>query len=173
MFKLWFENLSARRIYVYNRTHQIEEIKKHGLDKHSGVYGSGVYFTYDLESQLKPSMFAYGPHIVKSLLTLDAFLILDPAFAKKYNGTYNVSDQARNEKDKELLVRLDSMMNHDNTTRLAKILHEKGIARRYNGLLYISPVDGHSGVVYSLSLIRPESYAKSSKELGRWFPVNY
>ncbi len=172
MFKLWLENLSARKIYVYNRTNQIENNKKYGLDKKSGPYGSGVYFTYDLESQLKQPIMR-GRHIIKSLLTLDNFLILDPVYSRKYNGTYNLSDQTKNEKDKELLTRFDSMMNHENTTKLAKILTEEGVTRRYNGLLYISPSEGHVGVVYALSLIRPVSYADSAKVLGRWFPIVY
>ncbi len=85
--------------FVYHRTKSVESIQgmmKDGFQPGNGaMYGKGGYFTYELESQLSPSMKTYGDFITKFYVSnLSAYLIFDEDMAKLVLGSkWSIRDQ--------------------------------------------------------------------------------
>ena len=82
---------------AYHRTDpdNVIPIAKTGFRPGGGaMYGKGWYFTYDLDSQLRPNMNHYGSAIIKARVDLKGVLIFDYNIAKKVLGKkYTLVDQ--------------------------------------------------------------------------------
>jgi hypothetical protein len=96
-----FEEVYGNNAFVYHRTSDIKNIKlllKKGIRTgEQGKYGTGLYSTYTLESQLNPRMEnSYGQVIIRFKINLQGYLILDLIEAKKvYGNNYKLQDQIK------------------------------------------------------------------------------
>ena len=90
-----------RTATVFHRTKDISSVSgilSTGFMPGRGkMYGSGLYTTFDIESQLSHNMSIYGPYIVKFIVKdLDQYLVFDPEEAKKiHKGNWELNDQLK------------------------------------------------------------------------------
>lgn len=101
-FKNWLlseEIFPNKTATVYHRTDSTDNIQNILSSKFTpgagGLYGSGLYTTFDLKSQFTDYMSRYGEYILKFKVTnLDKYLILPINVAKYVLGNnYRISDQ--------------------------------------------------------------------------------
>jgi hypothetical protein len=172
---LFKEQIVGANTFVYHRTRNpkaVKNILKKGiLTGDQGIYGTGLYSTYDLESQLNQIMEkSYGDIIIKFKINLQGYLILDQLEAKKvYSKNYKLQDQIRilNIKiiDKNIIEDIkffdDSPPNI--TSNMAKTLVDAPeIKTKIKGLIFTSIQDGKVSVTYNLDSIIPVSYTTTN-----------
>lgn len=162
---------------VFHRTRKedtVDFISKAGFSSGpTGLYGQGVYTTYNLGSQMNDKMLrAYGPYLIKAVVNLSSkFLIFDPKVAKQVY-----------KKDIGLDEQLESFGLSKSTTSkkvLDFVTKMPGIEKKVSGLVFTGATDGNVVVVYDPKLIIPvswvyadEDYMKLSDLDGRWSKIS-
>lgn len=197
------ENIVGRQGVIYHRTSQIglENIKNTGFKVGAGAhYGEGVYFTYDLESQLRENMIRlYGEYIIKSRMFIDKFLIFDKKVSKLvYGKELNIHEQIElhkfdYEKEfgnsgykddfEETVWKADEAFDLDDQVSMsafAKDIYEYSnlfIQKYINGIIYFGgKQDGNAGVIYNERILQPMQYCQydvyelEDKEKPEWHP---
>lgn len=167
------EDIAGKLGFVYHRTPAVKNVKsieKNGFQVGNGAhYGHGIYFTYDLKSQLRKDMSRYGNTMLKMKLKLDKFIILDKYIAQKvYGKYYKLSDQMKilefpvNDTTKKIIEDAEkSIEKHNERSHFggfARDLYksnENTIMKYCNGLMYYGGHnDGNAGVVFRTELIQ-------------------
>ena len=169
------EEVYGNQAIVCHRTkslNNIENISKSGFKAgHGAMYGTGIYFTYDLDSQLNSFMHnQYGNYLIKSRLYLDKFLIFDYEVAKKvYGKKYTLMGQFKELKipiqdDSKIIMysnKLHSKEGLVGSSYIAQKIYSNyydNLKNYVNGIMYYGKHDGRAGVVYNENLIHPISY---------------
>ena len=94
-------DLNGSTVTVYHRTRDVstpEAVCSVGfLAGPHGLYGSGIYSTYDLRSSYQSgNMRAYGGYVIKGQVDLNGFVIFDYPVAKEvYGSNYSLADQIK------------------------------------------------------------------------------
>lgn len=95
-------DLNGSTLTVYHRTRDVstpEAVCGVGfLAGPHGLYGSGIYSTYDLLSSYQSgNMRAYGGYVIKGQVDINGFLIFDYQVSKEvYGSDYSLADQVKN-----------------------------------------------------------------------------
>jgi len=174
------EDITSGRATVYHRTGRrskspVNSIASDGYRNSGGKFGSGVYTTYTLESQLNDEMvYIYGNIIIESKVkSMKNFLIFDYDIAKKIYGNKNYT------LDKQLRIILgsnfDKYKNDDNlkniiekipvvkytsdvVTNLVDNPEYNDIVANISGMVYTSSNDGNVLLCYDRKNVEPIRY---------------
>lgn len=175
-----FEEVYSKTAVVYHRTHKaknVETIRQEGFRAGPrGTYGTGIYATYDLHSQMQPYMVKqYGLFIIKSRLNLDGFLIFDPDVAARVYGPdhtsieaqcrlkgFEISDRKWSPTFQEIIDRP-----YPFTSDRAKVIVTQELVTGMKGMVYTGRQDGRCVVVYDPEAILPIAYVEQTFELPK------
>jgi hypothetical protein len=117
------------------------------------MYGTGLYGTYKLDSQLTDSMRnAYGRYILKGKLSLDNFVILDVDVYQKTNNTKKFGKYLE-----ELGVDIESI--NEYTSDIAHARWKEWKREGYAGIIFTGRRDGHVAVIWNRRNFIPASYS--------------
>jgi hypothetical protein len=165
----------------YHRTRNLQKLKsiKDGAFEigDRGMYGPGVYFTYDFDDQQNGRMLrTYGQYIVKAKISLQDFIIFDEDVAKMvYGKKYSLLDQLKYfgvPKPELIVEKLNEITPrfHDNgqlyTSDLAHFLtnliftNKIKLVKNLKGMVFTGRSDGRVIVVYDQQIATPFAYAR-------------
>jgi hypothetical protein len=151
------------------------------------MYGPGIYATYKLTSQLNAYMSRYGEYLVKCRVSLQGYIILDSAEAKKvYKEKYALRDQLSqyyslkwlDEESTWLFTYEKTLRDHpgEKTSPIASDLYEHyQIDKVAPGLLFTGGHDDAVVVTYKPEYIIPIEYAHHPVGTGTavvWTPLD-
>lgn len=175
--QLIVEEIYGKLAVGYHRTDErgLEAFKR-GTPMTAGwgdAYGRGIYFTYDLRSQMNSRMVRlYGNYIIKAKINLDRFLIFDLGVAKRVYPRYrNFKEQAEQEfrMPREILFMLSKYTDQwtkmppytsDMAIKLAKSDHYKWLHGNTSGIIFTGRTDGRVIVVYDPKKTIPMGWAE-------------
>jgi hypothetical protein len=172
--QILLEDIYGNKAIVYHRTNVknlIDKIYDKGFKpSEGGLYGSGFYSTYKLESQISKSMaINYGPIIIKfAVLSLDNFLFLDydefiksPVF-KKINSSKNTFVQDQLEYfGFNKLKKIELKNEYDYSSDIIKFIYDRFktvINKLIDGVVFTGRNDGKVLLSYNLDLLVPLSF---------------
>lgn len=166
------ERVIGRLAVVYHRTREpdtIEKIVHTGIRRgNGGMYGDGLYATYDFQSQQTPYMVKqYGDHIIKLKVNLDGFLILDRDVASIVYGGPDIMRQVSANKSlnwspgkKKLLTdRIEGLLDAATppyTSGVAQTIMSE--AHLFKGMVYTGAQDGRCIIAYDLNHVVPMAW---------------
>lgn len=166
--------LSKSKIYgnlatVFHRTrkaHVLDIGNKGFLLGVKGLYGRGVYSTYEFSSQQKARMLIkYGSYIVKGKIALNNFIILDAAIAHKLGKSDSLIEQGTNIQDKTLISALNTNTKGGVSSDLAiKLSRIPQVKVHFNGMIFTSRNDGHVALIFKTNDIIPIGYCYSDED---------
>ncbi len=166
----------------YHRTKNLQKlsaIKDGGFEVgYKGLYGPGVYFTYDFDDQQDNRMLRlYGQYIVKTKIALQDFIIFDEDVAKNvYREKNSLRDQLVLFNPKLGQEYFDEIMRvYQNIKTEREILYTSDLAKIFtkrlfsgefvmnrplNGIIFTGRLDGKVIVVYDQKVCVPFAYAR-------------
>jgi hypothetical protein len=183
-YMLITEKLYGNTGWVFHRTKEDptnSQLFKYGI-KHAknslASYGTGLYATYDLESQFNTKMSKkYGNYIIKGKINLSNFVILDEDVYKnihpnlsflKYIRSLRVSSD-----DFYETYRMKTKESSAIAAKYWKGFKEKG----YNGILFKGRRDGYVAVIWNRKNFIPYSFCHTmvvyDESKGAWVIVPY
>jgi hypothetical protein len=183
------ESIFGRQSIGYHRTNQrgMVSLTQKGrpfADVFGGLYGPGIYLTYDINSQQHDRMIQmYGEYVIKARVIIDNFLIFDYDQARKiYGPRYDLADQLeilgwprREQEENVKLSRIVIPTRYANerrgyTSDIAKEFYNEFLAknrRKVRGLIFNGRQDGRVIVAYDTHAVTPISYAYMPEKTSR------
>jgi len=173
------EKVYGKLATIYHRTdlEHVDKIYKHGFKPGSGdMYGTGIYGTYDLKSQLKEKMNnIYGSIVIKAKVNVSKILFLDYKVSKirdKHN--YTLVDQLKKLSPKfkigDQLIKLSEELekNPKYTSDYAvRLINQYDVNRYIEGISFTGRRDGKVLVIYNPDLVTPMSYNSTSEQYNK------
>ena len=180
----------------YHRTndlYNVNSISKTGFASGKGAaYGTGIYLTYSLDSQLNYVMAStYGKYIIKAKVKLTDFVIFDENIAKiVYPKGWSIESQLNkiklNNKNGEIHQIKNYLTNNPIYTSHAALFFYKNyiLTNKINigGLIFTGQTDGQVIVAYNAKSVIPIQYAvdsyvskgeyKSNANLIKWNKID-
>ena len=167
------EQIYGNRGFVYHRTQydpSNSDLIKLGItssENRRAWYGKGLYCCYDLSSQMQAGMKeSYGRYIIKGMIDLNGFAILDSSIYSKSNPNGNF---------KKHLEEIGT--NYDNwkdtipySSQIAINIWENLKRKGYNGIVFNGQQDGKVAVIWNRSNFIPFKY--TSDEGKTWQNLN-
>lgn len=172
-----FESIYGGYATVYHRTtvsNLVNKVYDEGfMPNRVGLLGSGLYATYDLESQFDFTLDNYGSTIVKFAVDVSNFLFCDfYEFKKQYAAkqvkdldqyTFIIAQLKSHNVPTQLINQIEkSLINSDSSNEIAHAIYEiiPNLSEYFTGVIYTSPGFGKTLVCYyPNNLAIPISYA--------------
>jgi hypothetical protein len=164
--KFLVEKIVGNTGWVYHRTKENPEsnsLFKRGIDSSinsRGMYGRGLYSTYDIESQLNQRMIElYGNYIIKGKINLDNMVILDKEIydLKRVKESF---DEYLKSLNLGLTEKLISRVEY--TSDIAIKIYREVESRKYSGLIFTGRQDGRVAVVYNKQNFIPYMWSEDN-----------
>lgn len=157
---------------AYHRTaypDNIEAMKTKGIQPgFDGLYGAGIYLTYELASQFTDYMKRYGDFLVKCRVNLQGFLVLDVAIASAvYGRQASIRDQIKINKfgctvnDKILDIWEAGLSRPRLTANTAQNIVERQLITGMRGIVFTGQHDGHVIVAFDRAVVRPMAWCEA------------
>lgn len=161
------EQIYGNRGFVYHRTPydpSNSDLIKMGISSGRNIralYGKGLYCCYDFKSQMRESMRqTYGKYIIKGMIDLNGFAILDADIYTKSNPSGNFRKHLEEigtnyENWKEVMPYSSEI-----AVEIWEDLKRKG----YNGIVFNGASDGRVAVVWNRKNFIPFKYTRDDGE---------